>query len=106
MSGKAILVVSEELIKKIDENRGDLSRAEFTDFCIDSLLAEEQVKGERGVPEKEVGWSQLPQAGAYVSREDFEEFKQSIKDLLKAFIDFFTSYGLELANNSRAGECQ
>jgi hypothetical protein len=84
MPQKAILIISEELMKQIDENRGDLSRAEFIDFCIDSLLSEEEVKGERGVPEKEVGWSRLPQAKekeAYVSREEFEEFKRSIKSL-------------------------
>jgi hypothetical protein len=88
MSSKAILVVSEQLMKQIDENRGDLSRAGFIDFCIDSLLGEEEV-GRPKPPEAEG-------KEVYVSREEFGEFKQSIKDLQKTFIDFFISYGLEL----------
>jgi len=38
MGEKRMLIVPAELIKKIDDNRGDMSQAEFIDFLIDSQL--------------------------------------------------------------------
>ena len=32
----------------------------------------------------------------YATREEFREFKRSMQDLLKAFLDFFITFGLEL----------
>ena len=38
MAEKRMLVVPAELVKKIDENRGGLSQAEFLSFLIDNSL--------------------------------------------------------------------
>ncbi len=42
--------------------------------------------------------------GDYVNREDFEEFKGSIIQLQKTFINFFTTYGLELGGKPSSEE--
>jgi hypothetical protein len=86
MTEKRMLVVDDELLKSIDDNRAELSRAEFIKLLIDNQLQE---KGEEGVS---------PQ---YISREEFQEFAQGMKDLLRRFLDFFISYGLELGEEPK-----
>ena len=78
MADKRMLIVDAEVSRKIDENRGDLSRSEFLNFLIDSQLKED------------VGHQN------YVDREEFHQFAQGMKELLRNFLEFFISYGLEL----------
>ena len=40
MGDKRMLIVPAETVKKIDDNRGDMSQAEFIEFLIDSQLRE------------------------------------------------------------------
>lgn len=89
MSEKRMLIVPVELVKKIDDNRGDLSQAEFIDFLIDSQLKQEAKERER----KE-----------YVTKEEIRSFEQDIKKLLRSFLDFFVTYGLELGKQSPKAE--
>ncbi|MFC1928796.1 hypothetical protein ACFLWC_05465 [Chloroflexota bacterium] len=78
MTEKRMLIVDTEVARKIDENRGDMSRSEFLSFLIDSQLSEESVEQ------------------SYVNREEFQQFTEGMKELLRNFLDFFLSYGLEL----------
>ena len=78
MSEKRMLIVGAELVKKIDDNRGDMGRSEFMSFLIESEFKEESKK----------------QDG--VSREEFHQFQEGTKELLRNFLEFFISYGLEL----------
>jgi hypothetical protein len=78
MSEKRMLIVGAELVKKIDDNRGDMGRSEFISFLIDSQFKEESKK----------------QDG--VTREEFHQFQEGTKELLRNFLEFFISYGLEL----------
>ncbi len=87
MTEKRMLIVDDELLRKIDENRGDMSRAEFIDFLINDQLAGEE------------GGAAVSQQ--YITREEFQEFAQGMKDLLKRFLDFFLSYGLELGQEPK-----
>ncbi len=89
MAEKRMLIVPAELVKKIDDNRGDMTQAEFIDFLIDSQLKQEAKKQE----EKE-----------YATKEEIRAFEQDIKRLLKTFLDFFVSYGLELGKQSPKAE--
>ena len=73
-----MLIVDTELLKKIDENRGDMSRADFINLLIDSQLKEE------------------PVSHNYITKEEFQQYERGIKDLLRNFLEFFLSYGLEL----------
>ena len=92
MSEKRMLIVPAELVRTIDENRGDMTQAEFIDFLIENQLKQR-------VKERE--------DREYVTREEILSFKEEIrlfeediKKLLKSFLDFFVSYGLELGKGS------
>jgi len=86
---KRMLIVPAELIDRIDENRGDISQAEFIDFLIDSQLKEETKGLKHATKEQQ-----------YVTREEFRSLEQDMKKLLRSFLDFFVSYGLELGKQS------
>jgi len=62
---------------------------EFIEFLINSQLQETREK----VKEQQ-----------YVSREEIQRFEQDIKSLLRRFLDFFVSYGLELGKQSPKAE--
>ena len=78
MSERRMLIVDAELVKKIDDNRGDMSQPDFINFLIESELKEEGKK----------------QGG--VTQEEFHQFQEGTKELLRNFLEFFISYGLEL----------
>lgn len=78
MAEKRMLIVDAEVVRKIDDNRGDMSQSEFLNFLIDSQLKEE------------VG------SQNYVDKEEFHQFEQGMKELLRNFLEFFLTYGLEL----------
>ena len=78
MAEKRMLIVDAEVVRKINENRGDMSCSEFLNFLIDSQLKEK------------------PENQNYVDKEEFYQFAQGMKELLRNFLDFFLSYGLEL----------
>ena len=78
MAEKRMLIVNAEVVRKINENRGDMSCSEFLNFLIDSQLKEELENQN------------------YVDKEEFRQFAQGMKELLRNFLDFFLSYGLEL----------
>ena len=78
MTEKRMLIVDADVVRKVDENRGDMSRSELLNFLIDSQLKEES--GNQN----------------YVDKEEFRQFAQGMKELLHNFPEFFISYGLEL----------
>ena len=86
MAEKRMLIVPAELVEKIDDNRGDMTQVEFIGFLIDSQLKEE-IKEQK-----------------YATKEEARSFEQDIKRLLKSFLDFFVSYGLELGKQSPKAE--
>jgi len=86
MTEKRMLVVDSTVLEKIDANRGDMSRSEFLSFIIDSKLGED-------------GTSLSNRD--YISKEEFQEFSQGMKDLLRHFLDFFISYGMELGEEPK-----
>ena len=89
MSGKRMLILPAETVEKIDENRGDMSQAEFIEFLIDGQLKEESKETERA-----------GKAESYVTKEELRSIEQDIKKLLRSFIDFFVNYGLEIGKQS------
>lgn len=93
MTDKRIIVVPAELAKKLDENRGDMSQAEFIEFLLDMQLGEAKKTGEKVAP-------------VYATREELLSFEQDIKKLLKNFLDFFVTYGLELGKPSLSEELE
>jgi hypothetical protein len=87
MSEKKILIVENDLLQKIDENRGEMSRSEFISCLLNSQLGEE-------TPGTALD-------NQYVTREEYQEFTMGMKDLLRRFLDFFISYGLELGQEPK-----
>ena len=78
MPDKRMLIVDAEVVRKVDENRGDMNRTDFLNFLIDSCLQEDSGKQN------------------YITKEDFIQFQQGTRELLRNFLEFFVSYGLEL----------
>jgi hypothetical protein len=88
MSEKRMLIVDAELVKKIDDNRGDIGRSEFINFLIESELKEKEEGKKQGS----------------VTREEFHQFQEGTKELLRNFLEFFISYGLELGKQPSDNE--
>lgn len=86
MSDKRMLIIDVELLRKIDENRGDMSRSEFINYVIDSLLGDN---------------IEVKQQANYITKEEFSQFEEGIKQLLRNFLEFFISYGVELGNEPK-----
>ena len=78
-----MLIVDAEVVRKINENRGDMNCSEFLNFLIDSQLKEETTNHN------------------YVNRDEFHQFAQGMKELLRNFLEFFISYGLELGKQPK-----
>jgi len=83
MSEKRMLIVDAEVVRKVDENRGDMNRSDFLNFLIDSCLKEDSGKKN------------------YITKEDFNQFQQGTRELLRNFLEFFISYGLELGKQPK-----
>ena len=94
MAEKRMLVVDADLLKKIDDNRGDLSRSEFIDLLIEGQLRERE-EGTKTVSRDD---------DDVVTREEFVQFQEGAKELLRSFLDFFINYGLELGREPKDEE--
>jgi hypothetical protein len=92
MSEKRMMVIEADVMAKIDANRGEMSRSEFLNFLIDSQLNE--------------GTATAGTNHKYVDREEFMQFTQGMKDLLRNFLDFFISYGMELGEQPKDSSFQ
>ena len=93
VSDNKILVVPSDLAQKIDENRGDMTRAEFIDALIDNLVTGKS-------EEKSSGKSD------FATRSELLSFEQDMKQLLKNFLDFFMAYGMEFSENGQLLEIE
>ena len=107
MSDKRMLIVPAELIKKIDDNRGDMSQAEFLDYIIESHFKVETKETGRAVQaEIDVLRSDLKdivqREKKLATKDELQAFHEDTKKLLKSFVDFFVGYGLELGEKSSA----
>jgi uncharacterized protein YaaR (DUF327 family) len=104
MSDKRMLIVPAELVKKIDENRGDLSQADFIDLLIESKFREDNSGG--GVDKHELDALRQEikdltmREKKMATKEELAAFHDDTKKLLKSFVDFFVGYGLELGEKT------
>jgi hypothetical protein len=92
MSEKRMLIVPSELVKKIDENRGDMGQADFIEYLINNQFGEKNEKEE--------------DTTKYATLEELRSFEQDVKKLMKNFLDFFVTYGLELGKPSLSQELE
>jgi hypothetical protein len=89
MPEKKMLIVDSDVARKIEENRGDMSVSHFIDFLIDSQLKQDVV---------------IQGNGGHVTKEEFYQFEHGIRELLRNFLEFFLSYGLELGKQPADSE--
>jgi hypothetical protein len=78
-----IMVVKQDVVKQIDENRGEMNRTEFVNYLIQCQLKE------------------YAEPKQYITREEFQSFAQQITGLLHDFLEFFVSYGMAMGR----GQC-
>jgi hypothetical protein len=73
-----IMVVKEDVVKQIDEHRGEMNRTEFVNYLLQCQLKEQksQKKG--------------------VSKEEFQVFTRQMTDTMHNFLQFFVSYGMSM----------
>ena len=83
-----VMVVKDDVVKQVDENRGEMNRTEFVNYLIQYQLKE-------CFNQKE-----------FVSREEFQHFTQQIMELLHSFLQFFVSYGMALGKDSDSEDIQ
>lgn len=87
MEEKRVLVIDEKLLRKIDENRGDLGREEFIDFCINFLIEHGESPP---LPDLEKRVSQLERKSA-----ELEEVKEKVGDIEEKVTSLERSQGTE-----------
>ena len=104
MSDKRMLILPGELVKKIDDNRGDMSQADFIEYLIESQFKGEKAGG--GVAREEMDalkkelTALMAREKKLATKDELEAFHDDTKKLLKSFVDFFVGYGLELGDKS------
>ena len=88
MGDYAVLNLSPEIMKVIDRSRGQLSRSEFLN-CVVRSWCLEQCATQR-----------------YITQREIREFEEGIKELLRSFLEFVVSYGLDIEKTSAEGMSQ
>lgn len=106
MPEKRMLILPAELVKKVNDNRGDLSQAEFINFLLEDRL-EEKTKEQKEVTReefeslkkdiKQILLKEAAEKGKHATKEELQIFQEDTKKLIKSFLDFFIGYGLELS---------
>ena len=83
-----IMVVKEDVVKQIDNNRGEMNRTEFVNYLIQCQLREFNSHKE------------------YVEKVEFQQFTQQIMELLHSFLQFFVCYGMSLRDGDQNEDIQ
>jgi hypothetical protein len=106
MSDRRMLIVPAELVKKIDENRGDLSQADFIEFLMESKFREDNSGSNVAKHELDALRQEIKELAVrekkMATKEELAAFHEDTKKLLKSFVDFFVGYGLELGEKTPA----
>ena len=83
-----IMVVKEDIVKQIDNNRGEMNRTEFVNYLIQCQLKEFYNQNE------------------YVEKTEFRQFTKQIMELLHNFLQFFVSYGMSMSGKNQQADIQ
>ena len=107
MSENRIVIFSDRLMRKVDEYRGQLSRADFVSKCIEKILCGLELEPKTGIniiKKKDTETGITPASTEHVTKDDFELFKQNIEKLQQEFMDVFIKYGKQLAGETLSKE--
>jgi hypothetical protein len=83
-----IMVVKEDVVKQIDDNRGEMNRTEFVNHLIKCQL------------------QQYHDEHDYVTKNELKQSMQEITGLLNNFLQFFVSYGMAMGCQQPGEELQ
>ena len=76
MSDKRMMIVPAEIVNKINENRGDLSQAEFIEFLINDQLGQDKPAELKNTTNAEI--DEL--------RKEIRQFMQDVEEKQKTFV--------------------
>ncbi len=83
-----IMVVKEDVVKQIDENRGEMNRTEFVNYLIQCQLRDFSSQKE------------------YITKEEFQHFTSQMMELLHNFLQFFISYSMSMGEGQPDADIQ
>ncbi len=83
-----IMVVKEDIVKQIDENRGEMNRTEFVNYLIQCQLKDQANQKES------------------VSKEEYQQFARQMTGVLHNFLQFFISYGMAMGRGKGNADIQ
>ena len=83
-----IMVVKDDIVKQIDDNRGELNRTEFVNYLIHCQLQEYYNQKE------------------YVEKTEFKKYSAQVMELVHNFLQFFVSYGMSMQNKDHNEEIE
>ena len=83
-----IMVVKEDIVRQIDENRGEMNRTEFVNYLIQCQLKDQ------------------PNQKECVSKEEYQQFARQMTGLLQNFLQFFISYGMAMGHGKNNADIQ
>lgn len=83
-----IMVVKDDIVKQIDDNRGELNRTEFVNYLIHCQLQEYYNQKE------------------YIEKDEFQRYTSQIMELIHNFLQFFVSYGMSMQSKDHHLEIQ
>jgi hypothetical protein len=83
-----IMVVKEDVVKQIDDNRGEMNRTEFVNYLIQCQLRDFTSRKE------------------YITKEEFQHFTSQMMELLHNFLQFFISYSMSVGEGQPETDIQ
>lgn len=83
-----VMVVKEDMVSRIDENRGEMNRTEFVTYLLQCQLREHENRT------------------SYVTRDELEAFTRNITDLMRHFLELFIGSGIELGAGCTPADIQ
>ena len=83
-----IMVVKQDVVHQIDQNRGEMNRTEFVNYLIQCQLKE------------------FSEPKKFITREEFQLFARQITELLHDFLEFFVSYGMAMGRGDHEADIQ
>ncbi len=73
-----VMVVKEDIVKQIDDHRGEMNRTEFVNYLIQCQL-KEQLNQKNGI-----------------SKEEFQQFRRQTLELLRNMLEIFVVSGMSM----------
>jgi hypothetical protein len=83
-----LMVVKEDIVKQIDEHRGEMNRTEFVNYLIQCQMKE-----------------QLNQKNS-ISKEEFQQYKRQTLELMRNMLEIFISSGMSMDVSQHSEDIQ